>query len=108
MTDTILSTLGILAATFGSILAWLSGFVRTLRFGTVFEFKLGEVRFALVIAWILFRLLQMFFDLFLDICRIQPILLIDSKQALRTYQYAPWRSYYMTTFRLKLKLKLKQ
>ena len=66
MTDTILSTLGFLAATFGSVLAWLSGFVQTLRFGTVFDFKLGEVGFALVIAWILFRLLQMFFDLFLD------------------------------------------
>ncbi len=66
MADTILSTLGFLAATFGSVLAWLSGFVRTLRFGTVFDFKLGEVGFALVIAWILFRLLQMFFDLFLD------------------------------------------
>ena len=33
---------------------------------TVFDFKLGEVGFALVIAWILFRLLRMFFDLFLD------------------------------------------
>ena len=66
MTDTILSTLGFLAATFDSILAWLSGFVRTLRFGTVFDFKPGEVGFALVIAWILFRLLQMFLDLFLD------------------------------------------
>ena len=66
MTDTILSTLGFFAATFGSVLVWLSGFVQTLRFGTVFDFKLAEVGFALVIAWILFRLLQMFFDLFLD------------------------------------------
>ena len=66
MTDTILSTLGFLAATFGSILAWLSAFVRTLQLGTVFDFKLSEVGFALVIAWILYRLLQMFFDLFLD------------------------------------------
>ena len=66
MTDTILSTLGFLAATFGSILAWLSAFVRTLQLGTVFDFKLSKVGFALVIAWILYRLLQMFFDLFLD------------------------------------------
>ena len=66
MTDTIFSTLGFLAATFGSILAWLSEFVRTLRIGTVFNFKMSEVGFALVIVWILFRLLQMFFDLFLD------------------------------------------
>ena len=66
MTDTIFSTLAFLATTFGNILAWLSGFARTLRFGTVFDFKLGEVGFALFIAWILFRLLQMFFDLFLD------------------------------------------
>ena len=66
MTDTILSTLGFLAATFGIILAWLSAFGRTLRLGTVFDFKLSEVGFALVIAWILYRLLQMSFDLFLD------------------------------------------
>ena len=66
MTDIILSTLGFLAATFGSILAWLSAFVRTLWFGTVFDLKLSGVGFALVIAWVLYRLLQMFFDLFLD------------------------------------------
>ena len=66
MTDIIFSTLAFLATTFSNILAWLSGFVRTLRFGTVFDFNLGEVGFALVIVWILFRLLQMFFDLFLD------------------------------------------
>ena len=66
MTDTILSTLGFLAATFGSILAWLSAFVRTLQLGTVFDFKLSEVGFSLAIAWILYRLLHMFFDLFLD------------------------------------------
>ena len=66
MTDTILSTLGFLAATFGSIFAWLSAFARTLWFGTVFEFKFSEVGFALVIAWVLYRLLQMSFDLFLD------------------------------------------
>ena len=66
MTDIIFSTLAFLATTFSNILAWLSGFVRTLRFGTVFDLKPGEVGFALVVAWILFRLLQMFFDLFLD------------------------------------------
>ena len=66
MTDTIFSALAFLVTTFGNILAWLSGFARTLRFGTVFDLKLGEVGFALVVAWILFRLLQMFFDLFLD------------------------------------------
>tara|TARA_B100000949_G_scaffold167693_1_gene148110 strand:+ start:664 stop:1035 length:372 start_codon:yes stop_codon:yes gene_type:complete len=66
MTDTILSTLGFMAATFGSILAWLSAFARTLWFGTVVDFKLSEVGLALVIAWVLYRLLQMFFDLFLD------------------------------------------
>ena len=65
MTDTILSSLGILAATFGSILAWLSAFARTLWFGTVFDLKLTGVGLALVIAWVLYRLLQMFFDLFL-------------------------------------------
>ena len=66
MTDTILSTLGFMAATFGSILAGLSAFARTLWFSTVVDFKLSEVGLALVIAWVLYRLLQMFFDLFLD------------------------------------------
>ena len=66
MTDTISSTLGFLATTFGSVFTWLSAFARTLWFGTVFDFKLSGVGFALVIAWILYRLLQMFFDLFLD------------------------------------------
>ena len=65
MTDTILSTLSFLAATFGSILAWLSTFARTLWFGTVFDLKLSGVGLALVIAWVLYRLLQMFVDLFL-------------------------------------------
>ena len=66
MTDTISSTLGFLATTFGSVFTWLSAFARTLWFGTVFDFKLSGFGFALVIAWILYRLLQMFFDLFLD------------------------------------------
>ena len=66
MTGTILSTLGFLAATFGSIFAWLSAFARTLWFGTVFNFTLSEAGLALVIAWVLYRLLQMFFDLLLD------------------------------------------
>ena len=65
MTDTILSTLGFLAATFGSILAWLSAFARTLWLGTVFDLKLTEVGLSLVIAWVLYRLLQMLLDLFL-------------------------------------------
>ena len=65
MTYTIFSTLGFLVSTFGSILAWVSGLARTLRFGMVFDFKLNEVGFSLIIAWILFRLMQMFFDLFL-------------------------------------------
>ncbi len=66
MTDAALSTLDLLAAIFGSTFAWLSAFARTLWFGTVFDFKLGEVGFALVIAWVLYRLLQMSFDLFLE------------------------------------------
>ena len=49
MTDTILPTLSFLATTFGSIFAWLSAFAQTLWFGTVFDFKLSEVGFALLI-----------------------------------------------------------
>ena len=63
MTDTISSTLGFLATTFGSVFTWLSAFARTLWFGTVFDFKLSGVGFALVIAWILYRLRLVFFDL---------------------------------------------
>ncbi len=66
MTETILSILGFLAATFGSIFAWLSAFTRTVWFGTVFDFRLSEVGFSLVVAWVLYRLLQMSFDLFQD------------------------------------------
>ena len=51
---------------FGSIFAWLSAFARTLWYGTVFDFKLRQVGFALVIVWVLYRLLQMSFGLFLD------------------------------------------
>jgi len=66
MTDTILSTLGFLSTTFGSILAWLSAVARTLWFGTIFDLQLSGVGLALVIVWVFFRLLQMFFDLFRD------------------------------------------
>ena len=66
MTNAALSTLDLLATIFGSIFAWLSAFARTLWFGTVFDFKVSEVGFALVIAWVLYRLMKMSFDLFLD------------------------------------------